>query len=265
MSTASFKPGSNGVLQAGRYIIALGLIVFGVQHILYKDFITGRAPSWPYDSAALQIMWAYLSGALFITTGILLALNKKARLFLIACALLTLLWAVLRHLPILTEIHFRWGGELTNGGKALTLFGGLLGVAALLPYEHTGIALKMSGLINRTSAFTLTGRYCMGIFLVVCGYEHFLFVEFVKTLVPDWIPGNIFWTYLTGIALIAGGLGLFIPKTASLAGGLIGIMIFIWFVMLHLPRAFATHDQNEWTAAAEAFTFSGIAFTLTRK
>jgi hypothetical protein len=43
-------------------------------------------------------------------------------------------------------------------------------------------------------------------------------------------------------------------------------MIFLWVLMLHLPRAVAAADaasrRNEWTAVFEALAISGIAFVV---
>jgi uncharacterized membrane protein len=101
--------------------------------------------------------------------------------------------------------------------------------------------------------------------MVLAGIQHFLYPEFVKLLVPSWIPGPLFWTYFAAIALIAGGTGLVIPRTTRLAAALSGLMIFLWLVMLHVPRAIAASpDQrrNEWTAVFEALAVSGIALTI---
>jgi hypothetical protein len=41
------------------------------------------------------------------------------------------------------------------------------------------------------------------------------------------------------------------------------LMVFIWFLILHIPRAIASgKSANEWTAVVEALTVSGIAFVL---
>ncbi|HEV7501284.1 MAG TPA: hypothetical protein VGQ33_14820, partial [Vicinamibacteria bacterium] len=52
-----------------------------------------------------------------------------------------------------------------------------------------------------------------------------------------------------------------------LAAALSGLMVFLWLVMLHIPRALAAPEalrRNEWTAVVEAFALSGIAFALVR-
>lgn len=246
----------------GLFIIAAGLVAFGIQHFLYVDFITGRPPLW-VTVASTKIICAYLSGGILIATGILVFLKKNARVFLILCAIM-LCGIIFLHLAVLIDIHFAWGGELTNGGKVLSLFSGLLAAAGSLPAEHNLLARKFSWLINQKHTYILMGRIGMGLFLIISGYEHFLFLEFVKTLVPSWIPGSAFWSIFSGVALMAGGIGLMIPKTAPLAGMMVGFMIFTWFLILHLPRGIADFsNQNEWIAVVEAFIFTGIAFILT--
>jgi len=48
-----------------------------------------------------------------------------------------------------------------------------------------------------------------------------------------------------------------------LAAALRGSIIFIWVVVVHVPRALADlHSANDWTSVFQALAMSGIAFTL---
>lgn len=101
--------------------------------------------------------------------------------------------------------------------------------------------------------------------MIVFGIEHFVYTPFVDTLIPDWIPWHRFWTYFGGVALIAAGAAIILKTRARLAANLLGLMIFCWFVLLHLPRGIAStaaDNGNEWTSVFEALAFSGIAFVL---
>ena len=62
------------------------------------------------------------------------------------------------------------------------------------------------------------------------------------------------------MALIAGGIGLFISRTARLAALLSGLMVFSWFWIVHIPRTFLTVSDG--IAVFEALAFSGIAFVI---
>jgi hypothetical protein len=61
--------------------------------------------------------------------------------------------------------------------------------------------------------------------------------------------------------LILGGVGLFIPQTQKIASLLLGIMIFLWFVLLHVPRAI-TLQGDEWIGVGESLAVAGICFMI---
>ena len=138
---------------------------------------------------------------------------------------------------------------------------GALAVATSLriqgrPEEETGMDRRI----------LLLGRVGLGAFMAAAGVQHFLWEDFVQTLVPTWIPGPLFWTYFAGVALIAAGVGLVVPATTRLAGTLAGLMVFSWLLMLHIPRAVAAQaaasSRNEWIAVFEALAVSGLALLL---
>jgi uncharacterized membrane protein len=152
---------------------------------------------------------------------------------------------------------------LTSAGKALTMVGGALAVAGSVSRAEGPGSQPGSGSGSGNQTLIFIGRLCLGVFMILAGIEHFVFAEFVAPLVPAWIPESMFWTYFSGVALVAGGAGLILTITARIAAALSGLMIFLWFVLLHIPRAVAAgHDKNEWIAVFEALAFSGIAFVL---
>ncbi len=54
----------------------------------------------------------------------------------------------------------------------------------------------------------------MGAFLLLTGIGHFVFPAPLDEIVPSFIPGDPrFWTYISGVAEIAIGLGLIAPAT----------------------------------------------------
>ena len=50
------------------------------------------------------------------------------------------------------------------------------------------------------------------------------------------IPGGAIWVYLTGLAMLAFIVSVFVGKFDKLAGTLLGIMILIFALGLHLPN-----------------------------
>jgi uncharacterized membrane protein len=240
----------------GRTFFAASVIAFGVEQFLFGDFVPGRAPAWPASWPG-QLAWAYLTGAFFIAVGAAILLRRKARLAAFAAATVVFFWAFVRQLPIaFADTHL--GGNWTRLGKAVAFIGGILAVAGAGPRVAATV-------VSATDGYVRAGRLCLGAFMVLCGVQHFLFVPFVASLVPAWIPGATAWTYFAGVALIAGGVGMNFPPTARWAAVLSGLMIFSWVILLHLPRALAAaaaQRPNEWIAVFEALAFSGVAFTL---
>lgn len=227
------------------------MIAFGVQHILMDDFIAGRAPAWP-QSIPGQVIWAYGTGLILIMTGLAVIVNKRARVALLTAGLLILVWAGARNIYQLI-LNPEYGGLLTNLFKSLSIGGGAFIVAGT--FQKGEFSFAPDAFIQRMST---AGVYFAGAFLLVGGVQHFIFVDFVKFLIPTWIPGSTFWTYFAGVALVAGGVGILTEIKRSLAALLSGIMIFIWVFVLHLPRAIENQNQNEWTAVFEALAVSGI-------
>ena len=238
---------------AGRLFFAIGLAGFGILQFIYGDFVPGRAPEWPAATPG-RLAWAFASGAVLISAGAAIASGVGARSAALATGTMIFAWALLRHLPgLVANPH---GVTLTASGKALALFGGAFAVAGSLPVSRRSV---------EDAWLLYLGRCCLGAFMMLGGIQHFIYPDFVAALIPAWIPGHPFWVYFAAVALIAGGAGLVVPQSARLAAALSGLMLLLWVVLLHVPRAVAAADpqrRNEWTAVFEALAMAGIAWVV---
>jgi len=224
-------------IRIGTIFFAIALIGFGIEHFLFRDFITGRAPAWPKGVQG-GFVFAAVTGLVFIATGLSLLLRRSTRAAIVS-AILIAVWALSRHIPILFAEPFL-SGAWTRAGKALVLTGGLLAFAGF---------------------WVTFGRSALGLFFLISGVQHVLFAKFVATLIPAWFPGNaMFWTYFAAVALICGGIGLFIPRTAQLAALWSGAMVFSWFWIVHIPRLHV--GASDQIAVFEALAVAGLAFFL---
>jgi len=98
-------------------------------------------------------------------------------------------------------------------------------------------------------------------FFLLAGVQHILFVQFVETLVPPFIPFARFWTYAAAAALLAAGFGLLAPPVRRLAAILTGWMVFSWVFLVHVPLIFRI-GPLEWQGVFEALGISGVCFLL---
>jgi uncharacterized membrane protein len=243
----------------GRLFFAVAIIGLGIEHFIFQDFMIGRAPAWP-ESVPGGVIWAYLTGIGFIAVSISIISGKKARYASFLAAVLIFLWALLRHIPIVAGDSLL-SPSWTSAGKALVFFGGALAIAGTFREEQNSRNNPLLKFVNLSSEFIVLGRICLGIFLIITGIQHFIYTEFVASLIPQWFPGDsVFWTYFGGVALMSGGVGLIIPQTALLAAFFSGLMIFLWFWIIHIPRTFTSVSDG--IAVFEALAFSGIAFVL---
>jgi uncharacterized membrane protein len=247
------------LIATGRCFFGLALLGLGAEHFIYREFVTGRAPPWP-DGLPGKLWWVYGSGVFVMLSGLAILSRRWGRPAALGLGLLVLAWALLRHIPIVVADSLL-AGSWTRAGKALTFFGGSFAIAATLPPVPGTSPKWWRRFANETDGFVKLGRLSLAIFLIISGIQHFKFIEFVATLIPAWFPGDAtWWSQCAGVALIAGGLGLLVPRTAALAGLLSGLMIFSWFWIVHLPRVQVSISDG--IAIFEALAVSGIALVI---
>lgn len=252
---------SDRLVSLGRMFLAIGLIAWGIQHLVSGDFVTRVVPAWP-DWLPARTPAAYLIGAFLLAAGAAILLRLQARVAALAFGLLALLSFFLLHLPLAASGPL-WSAAWTGAGKALVMWAGAMCVVLSLPDTHRGASGGRFAEAATRDRLLLACRLALAAFLVLCGIQHFKFAVFVATLIPAWIPGALFWTYFAGVALIAGGVGLLVPRVTRLAALLTGAMIFSWVFLVHLPLVLRDpHNAGDLAAIFEALAFSGVAFMI---
>jgi uncharacterized membrane protein len=104
---------------------------------------------------------------------------------------------------------------------------------------------------------------CFAIPLAAFGALHLFGPQFVAPLVPQYMPWRAFWVYFVGCALIAASLSIATKTGVRWSGLLVGIMMFSFVAMIHLPGALARpHDRIIWTIVFREMSFGGGAWIL---
>jgi uncharacterized membrane protein len=247
------------IVAIGRLFFALGIAGIGFEHFFFGQFIPVVIPLWPGWIPG-HAFWVYCVGALLLACAgaVLAGIQARVAAFVLGC--LFLLSVLLLHVPARFLAGSFSLGAWTDAFKALTLSGGAFVVAGTLPKGDAGSSFN-----KVLDGLTMFGMYPVAVTMIVFGIDHFLYMPFVVTIVPAWLPWRLFWAYLAGAALIAGGLGMIVRVKARLAAALLGSIIFLWVLVLHIPRAAADlygAVGNELTSVFEALAFSGICFVL---
>ncbi len=222
----------------GRTFFATATAAFGLQYFIHA--LAASAPALGPPWAPAPHFWGYVTAIVLVAAAAGIATGTLARCSAISLAILLLVRVLLAYVPRLAaNIHDP--GPWTSGSELLSL---------------CGAALVLGGVMK-------LGRILFAAPLLVFGVQHFLYARFIATLVPAWIPGRLFWAYLIGVAFVATALSIATQTAARLSATLLGLMFFLWVLILHLPRvAAAPHNGNEWTSLFVALAMSGGALLV---
>jgi uncharacterized membrane protein len=243
---------------AGRICFGLALIGLGVQQFVYPGFQPFFVPFWPPEWPGQQAL-VYLLNIVLIFAGVSIIFDLRARIINLYIGVLFLCMFAFLHIPFQVQNNPGALGAWTNAFKILAFSGSAFIVARSFDVS------RVEGSIEALVKLARFGRIFFGLMLLVFGIDHFLYASGVATLVPNWIPFSLFWTYLAGVALIGAGVSIIIRFQLRLVSMLTGIMIFIWFLVLHIPRAVAMPqvlNGNEVTSVMQSLAFSGVSFVF---
>jgi len=240
------------LLRLGRILFALSVVASGIYQLVTGCFVN----LVPVNPAHLPPAWeACVFGVLLVLIGVglLVRITVSAAATVLAALLLVLFFGFsLRVALAQASMGYVWVDPL----MILAILGGVGLVAA-----------RRDGSSDNTvdRVFEMAARFApwaLGAFLAYCGALHFPYAKYVAGLIPPWIPGPMFWTYFAAIALIAGGIGVLVPRTARVAATLSGIMLFSWVFLVHIPLAISTHTVGEVSRGFQAMQDSAVAFML---
>ncbi|MBB5396101.1 hypothetical protein [Mucilaginibacter sp. AK015] len=238
-----------------RILFAVAIIAIAIQQVVFSVYMPVIVP-WPKDLVTSHVA-VWIGSTILATLGGLIIVDNKARPAALYLGLIFLTLLIIFHIPNQFRTTPAFLGSWANALKIFALSGCALIVAASAP--------KSGAYVTGFEAIVPAGRFFLAITMFVFGIEHFVYIDFVPGLVPQWAALPVFWTYFTGVALIAAGLGIMLNIKLRLAANLLGLMIFIWFLLLHIPRALADPrglHGNEIVSALEALAFSSSAFIL---
>lgn len=239
-------------LRIGRLLFSLSVVASGIYQL-----VTGRWVNLvPVNPARLPPPWQpYLFGVLFTLIGVGLVVRKTVSAAAITLSVLLLVLFFGLGLP-LALAHASTGYVWVDPLMELALLGGVSLVAVPRQGSPGGTVDRVFETVSRFTPWAL------GAFMAYCGFSHFPYAKYVASLIPPWIPAHMFWTYFAAIALIAGGIGVLVPRTARLAATLSGIMLLSWVFLVHIPLAISTHTVSEVSRSFQALSDGAVAFML---
>ncbi len=249
-------------IKAARAAYCIGLAGMVVPKFIYRKFGDEFLPDWP--GLPWVPFWACLFATIVIAACVAIYLDIRGRaVALLLAGLLSVMvffgWVSYELLMDPGHNHYiSWAGVLSG----LALAGGAFVVAGSFPEEAN---IKKSPVLRWLEKLIPFGPLFFCITMIGYGYTHFLYPDFILTLFPHWVPFQMFWTYLAGSALMLGGVAIVFHVKLKLVGILMGILLFIFLLVIHIPLAMGDPwGQNAFQLIRVfgALAFSGTAFMI---
>ncbi|MHB1058469.1 MAG: hypothetical protein ACYC0F_11400 [Rhodanobacter sp.] len=237
-------------VRLGRSLFGIGMLAFGALNFAFGAPVRGLEPlpAW--------LPGTYLGGVLLVVGGAcVLGGRLWPRQAAIGLGVLLSAWLIPLQLPTLLA-HLHDGSIWTSAFECLALCSAAWVLADALPQ-----GAPAHGRLRR---LTNAGRYGFGASLPVFGALHFIYWQYVASVIPGWIPGSpVFWAIFTGCAHVAAGLAILSGVRARLAATMLGLMFGSWVLIVHVPRVLAhPHSQAEWTSLSVAVALCGGAWLM---
>jgi uncharacterized membrane protein len=241
----------------GRLFFGATIAVMGLITVCYNEFPYMLFPPWHFTLPG----FTYVLGIVFVVAGAAIILQKKVREVSVILGWLFLLIFFFCHVPyqVLVSPNFKDLEDWENATKELEFAGGAFVLAGCYP------AVDRSSFMRFLAKLIPYGAVMYALPIIHFGVLHFLLAKDVANYVPSWIPFQVFWVYAGGVGLLGGGISIILNIKRTLFATMLGVMILIWFVILHLPRVIVAAPADRASEIISAFLalgYSGIAFII---
>ena len=136
-----------------------------------------------------------------------------------------------------------------------------MGIAALLAGMVT--VRGRVRIVSGAEQAILLGPVFYAVALAVFAAEHFLGARDLMAIVPRWLPGALFWTYLVGAAWLAAAVSFIAWRQVRWSALLTALLMVIIVVTIDLPRLPAeAHQRLFWTLTVRELAFASGALVL---
>jgi len=225
-TSVSRRTASRTSQQPALALFAIGLIGMGALALVYGDFAIVWQPVAPWFPARTAL--AYLSGLLMVGCGAGLFFRATTAGALRIVLPYLVIWQMLKF-PSLVVAPKIEGVYLGFGELAVLLAGGWTLFAQLGNLEGTSFAWAGGERAIRVA------RYYFAIWIIPIGLSHMLYLKPTMDLIPSWLPGKMFWAYLTGLGQIASGLGVLFGVLPRIAAFAEAVQISLYALLIWLP------------------------------
>jgi len=226
-------------------LLALSSCFFGAQYLYLGRFEAGLPPGQAWTPALPPL--AYLFGLVCVACGLAMLVRALASAAALFFGIVLIGGVVLVNFAHLPDV-FSSGGPRTG---------------AFEPLAIGSACLALSAVLSGNIALGRAARYLFGFSMCVFGAQHFLYTQFLATLIPPVVPARAELILMGGVAFIAAGIGMATNILARLACLLLGVMFLLFVPLAQVPAVLArSHEYAPWTSLFIPIALCGGAWII---
>lgn len=217
--------GAEKLIVLGPALEAVALAIFAAEHFTAARDLAPIVPRW----LPAHLFWVYFFGAALLAAALSFILGRGVRWSAALLALFFVIIVATLDLPNLpASMHDRLSWILT---VRETSFAAGAMVLAGSQWPATSSANAVLGRI---------GRSIVAAVMIFYATQHFLFPRHVpgvplEKLTPAWFPAPVLLSWVVGLALLLGGLGLFIRPAIRVASAGAGLVLLLLTALFYVP------------------------------
>lgn len=252
------QPVLQSALQPAAALFSAGMMGLGVLALIYRDFAMVWQPVAPWVPGRTGL--AYASGVLMLVAGAGLLFRGSAAWAVRVLFPYLIVWALLK-VPAIVVAPQIEGVWLGFGELAMLLAGGWVLFArlgAIRQETWLGFAVGDRGI--------RIAKYLFAVWVIPVGLSHFFYSKATIDLIPAWIPGRLFFAWLTGAGHIAWGLAVLFSVVPAVALTAEAAMLTVITLLVWAPRVFAQPTARlPWTAFWISWAITAAVWVLAKE
>ncbi|MGC2614999.1 MAG: hypothetical protein WA354_13285 [Terracidiphilus sp.] len=215
------------IASCGHLVFSITMIGLGIVGLLYPDFV----PVWNPVPASIPVrgVVVYLGPLISLASGIGLLVPRVAAIATRLLLATLLLWLLLFRLP-----NFLLKSPFEACWSVFPLLVMLAATWVLYVWFAADSNHQYLSFVSGDNGLRIA-HILYGFSLIFFGSAHFIDVKDTLSLIPDWLPGHIFWAYFTGGAFIAAGVAVLAGRCARLATFLSALQIGLFLLLVWVP------------------------------
>jgi uncharacterized membrane protein YphA (DoxX/SURF4 family) len=249
-----------GGMGIGRCVLAIAAIATGIVDLVWGAFESAHEPiqAWG-DNLTGRGGFAEAVAVVLVLGGVLVIVGTMPRMQRATQIGAVLLGVAYFVFAIFWAPRIYWTMVIPGVGWPGTIgaIGGI-GQQAIVIAAAAIIYAGATPNLPRAPRVLQIARWVFGISVIFFGLAQLVDVGPTARMVPQWIPPNAdFWAVFTGLAFIAGGVGIVSGIRDLLAARLLTLMLLV-FAVIVLPRYIFQYPHNEIPWGSNAYNLAAV-------